>query len=57
LAKHVLALPLDFILEELRVTVRAHRHRWRVRQEVNLVVVAAWWWQTTGFLEDVVVRL
>jgi len=57
LAEHVLALLLDFILEELRVPVQAHRHRWSAWQEVDPVVMAPWWWQTTGHLKNVVVRL
>ena len=53
LLQHIIALPLNFVLEELWVAVGPHSHRWGTRDEVNTVVMASTWRQSAWLLEDV----
>lgn len=53
LLQHIIALPLNLVLEELWVTVGSHRHRWGARDEVDAVVMTSDMRQTMWLLEDV----
>ena len=51
--EHVGALALDFVFEQLRVTVMSYRNGRRVGEEVNAVVEAPWRMQIRQLDEDV----
>jgi hypothetical protein len=49
-----MALALELVLDQLRVTVWPDRHRRRVRKQMDAMVVAVWWWQPCRCVEDIV---
>jgi hypothetical protein len=45
LLEHVMALPFQFILYQLRLTIGLAGHERHVGEEMNVVIVVAWRWQ------------
>jgi len=55
LGQHLITLALDLIFQELKVTIRPHRHWSRAGKQVDAVIMASWWRQALRLLEEIVV--